>query len=618
MNFSALWPTKYASSPIDVAHAMPPSAFQNRNVGHDIRVAPAIHAAVMRSPVDPAPEEDRLRAVTVEERLADRDHAGGGGAGTGPARSSSRAAEPAADARSRRCRPGSRRTAATAITASIDRLPAARDDAGGDQRGLARHRDAHRLDGDEQEDDRAGRRSAATSTKVARARAHPASSMLAVPALTITARDAGSRARAGRPAHRARRGPHARVRAAGDEGDGQGPAAGRGRRPRLRHRPRQHVPPVPRPRPRADRALRRPARVHGLGRADRHRLRRLPGLLDGPRHGRRRDQGPRAARAASARARILAIEEDGVRFRSYLDGSERFMAPETSMEIQAALGSDLALVFDECTPFHVDARVHGALDRAHAPLARPLPGLARRARPATASSSTGSSRAASTRTCASSPRRRSPPASATASRSAARSAPTRPQMYEVVGWTTAALPEDRPRHLLGIGEIDDLVRGVELGIDTFDCAMPTRLGPPRDGARARPRAAAGASTSRQARWRDSDEPLMEGCPCPACALGFTRGYLRYLAHARELTGHAPAHAAQPRVRRARDAPAARGDRHGGTLPAGRRPHCAAARRPDVDRRVTFAIRSAFYERAVTLEELLARTPSCVRQSRRCL
>src|SRR3954453_23338721 len=51
---------------------------------------------------------------------------------------------------------------------------------------------------------------------------------------------------------------------------------------------------------------------------------------------------------------ILAIEEAGVRFRSYLDGSERFMGPETSMEVQAALGSDLALVFDECTPFHAD------------------------------------------------------------------------------------------------------------------------------------------------------------------------------------------------------------------------------------------------------------------------
>ena len=50
------------------------------------------------------------------------------------------------------------------------------------------------------------------------------------------------------------------------------------------------------------------------------------------------------------------------------------------------------------------------------------------------------------------------------------------QMYEVVGWTTEELPEARPRHLLGIGDVDDLLRGVELGIDTFDCAMPTRIG----------------------------------------------------------------------------------------------------------------------------------------------
>src|ERR671934_32034 len=109
------------------------------------------------------------------------------------------------------------------------------------------------------------------------------------------------------------------------------------------------------------------------------------------------------------------------------------------------------------------------------------------------------------------------------------------QMYEVVDWTTAALPEDRPRHLLGIGEIDDLIRGVELGIDSFDCAMPTRLG--RHGMVLVPDPAKRWRVDLgQARWKDSDAPLMEGCPCPACALGLTRGYLRYLAHARELTG----------------------------------------------------------------------------------
>ena len=109
----------------------------------------------------------------------------------------------------------------------------------------------------------------------------------------------------------------------------------------------------------------------------------------------------------------------------------------------------------------------------------------------------------------------------TASPSAARSAPTRPQMHEVVGWTTAALGGDAdatPRHLLGIGEVDDLVRGVELGIDTFDCAMPTRLA--RHGMALVPDPAGRWRVDlAKARWRLSDEPLMDGCPCPACAAG---------------------------------------------------------------------------------------------------
>jgi queuine tRNA-ribosyltransferase len=112
------------------------------------------------------------------------------------------------------------------------------------------------------------------------------------------------------------------------------------------------------------------------------------------------------------------------------------------------------------------------------------------------------------------------------------------QMYEVVSWATAQLGgdvESKPRHLLGIGEIDDLIRGVELGIDTFDCAMPTRLGRhgvalvPDPDNRWRVDLTAG-------RFRNSQEPIFEGCPCPACASGVTRGYLRYLVHNKELTG----------------------------------------------------------------------------------
>jgi queuine tRNA-ribosyltransferase len=110
-------------------------------------------------------------------------------------------------------------------------------------------------------------------------------------------------------------------------------------------------------------------------------------------------------------------------------------------------------------------------------------------------------------------------------------------MHEVVSWATAELEQrapDQPRHLLGIGDVDDLIRGVELGIDTFDCALPTRLG--RHGVALLPEP--------RRKWRldltksacaDSSEPILEGCACPACSGGFSRAYLHYLLKAGELT-----------------------------------------------------------------------------------
>jgi queuine tRNA-ribosyltransferase len=110
-------------------------------------------------------------------------------------------------------------------------------------------------------------------------------------------------------------------------------------------------------------------------------------------------------------------------------------------------------------------------------------------------------------------------------------------MYEVVAWATEELEREapaRPRHLLGIGDVDDLITGVELGIDSFDCAMPTRLG--RHGVALVP--------SPDRRWRldlvkapsrKDPRPIQEGCPCPACAGGFSRAYLHHLLRAGELT-----------------------------------------------------------------------------------
>jgi queuine tRNA-ribosyltransferase len=110
-------------------------------------------------------------------------------------------------------------------------------------------------------------------------------------------------------------------------------------------------------------------------------------------------------------------------------------------------------------------------------------------------------------------------------------------MREVVGWATAELAArapERPRHLLGIGDVDDLIEGVKLGIDTFDCAIPTRLG--RHGVALVP-----DPTNRfrldlsKGRFAAAPEPILSGCPCPACGGGYSRAYLHYLLRAGELT-----------------------------------------------------------------------------------
>jgi queuine tRNA-ribosyltransferase len=234
---------------------------------------------------------------------------------------------------------------------------------------------------------------------------------------------------------------------------------------------------------------------------------------------------------------VLSIAEEGVRFRSPIDGGERFLAPETSMEIQAALHSDIALVFDECTPFHVTRdytarsteRTHRWLERcldwheAQGPEDQVVYGIVQ-------GGVEPDLRRASAEIVAAS---RAPGVAIGGSLGQ-----DKPQMYEVVGWATEELERiapDKPRHLLGIGEVDDLVAGVRQGIDTFDCAMPTRLA--RHGVALVP--------APERRWRldlttsahrRDPRPILDGCPCPACAPGFSRAYLHHLLKGGELTG----------------------------------------------------------------------------------
>ena len=229
---------------------------------------------------------------------------------------------------------------------------------------------------------------------------------------------------------------------------------------------------------------------------------------------------------------VLEISERGVRFRSYVDGSERLMGPEESMEVQASLGSDIALVFDECTPFHADRdytarsteRTHRWLRRCldwhdeHGPKSQAVFGIVQGG-------------------VHEDLRRHSSETVAAAAVDGLAIGGTlgrdKREMHRVLEMTVPMLPERPPKHLLGIGEPDDLLAGIALGIDVFDCAVPTRLArhgtalAPMPGSRFR------FDVTRAALATD-EGPLVDGCPCPTCA-DHSRAYLHYLSRAEEPT-----------------------------------------------------------------------------------
>jgi queuine tRNA-ribosyltransferase len=106
-------------------------------------------------------------------------------------------------------------------------------------------------------------------------------------------------------------------------------------------------------------------------------------------------------------------------------------------------------------------------------------------------------------------------------------------MREVLSFTAPLLPEPAPKHLLGIGEVDDLLAGIALGLDIFDCAVPTRLA--RHGVALAPSPETRFRLDlRKSGWEGDRSPLVEGCPCPACQ-HHDRDYISYLSRAEELT-----------------------------------------------------------------------------------
>jgi queuine tRNA-ribosyltransferase len=228
----------------------------------------------------------------------------------------------------------------------------------------------------------------------------------------------------------------------------------------------------------------------------------------------------------------VEITEEGARFHSPRDGRELFLSPEVSMEVQAALGADIALAFDECTPFHADRdytarsteRTHRWLDRCIAwheengPERQALFGIVQggvhedlRRESAEFISAAGVDGIA---------------IGGTLGRD-------KEEMAAVLAMTAPLLPEAAPKHLLGIGEVDDLLGGIALGLDVFDCAVPTRLA--RHGVALAPSPDTRWRLDlRKGRWVGDRNPLVDGCPCPACTR-HTRDYISYLSRAEELT-----------------------------------------------------------------------------------
>ena len=235
------------------------------------------------------------------------------------------------------------------------------------------------------------------------------------------------------------------------------------------------------------------------------------------------------------------VTDDGVEFRSHIDGAPCFLGPEDAVRIQRDLGADIAMVLDECVPYPVEH------DSACQAVARSIQWAARCRSAHTPGQGPqalfgivqGSVYEDLRERCARELVRIGFDGYAIGGLSVGEPVE---RMLEVAGFTAALLPEERPRYLMGVGTPADIVRAVACGIDMFDCVMPTRNG--RNG---QAFTARGVLRLRAARYREDPRPIEPGCPCEACAgaghpagksgtTHFSRAYLRHCVNVNEMLG----------------------------------------------------------------------------------
>lgn len=221
---------------------------------------------------------------------------------------------------------------------------------------------------------------------------------------------------------------------------------------------------------------------------------------------------------------IRKVDEDGVTFKSHIDGSVQRLTPEVSIAVQEKLGADVIMAFDECAPPYERAYVEKAMERTHRWAERCLRAKTRQDQALFGIVQGGvfpDLRRYSAEYIAS----LGFPGNAIGGLSVGE---TKAEMYAMIEEVNAVLPEDKPRYLMGVGTPEDLLNGVERGIDIFDCVLPTRL--------ARHQSAmtfAGRLNLMNASHARSSQPIDLNCTCYTCR-HFSRAYLRHLIVAREM------------------------------------------------------------------------------------
>jgi queuine tRNA-ribosyltransferase len=221
------------------------------------------------------------------------------------------------------------------------------------------------------------------------------------------------------------------------------------------------------------------------------------------------------------------ITPDGVRFRNEVDGSEIMLTPERSIEIQRALGADIVMAFDECTPYPADAELASrGVRNTLAWLARCVQAMAG-GEQALFGIVQGSVYPELRAECAKGVLRHDLPGFAIGGVSVGEGIELLKRMVQM---TAPLLPADKPRYLMGVGLPEDLIESVERGMDMFDCVIPTRYA--RSATLFTRRGRVRMSSRR---YRRDFFPIDASCSCYACT-GFTRAYVHHLYQANEILG----------------------------------------------------------------------------------